>query len=105
MAFDPLPPTWIPGWSEDGTNIIIPLASLPEITAAEADATTGDIRKSLYALCEHLRDTWDTMASADRPSKMVISATATINPTTNEITKRYTFAFTAEASGIDVAAE
>jgi len=40
----------IEGYSSDGTNIIIPIASLVGLTAAEADAITGDWREILQAI-------------------------------------------------------
>ena len=44
MAKDKAPSSWITNYSSDGTNITIPIASLPGMTAAYAHATTGDIR-------------------------------------------------------------
>lgn len=38
-----------PGYSSDGTNITIPIDNLIGLTAAEADATTGDWREILQA--------------------------------------------------------
>lgn len=105
MAFDALPPSWISGWSEDGTNITIPLATFTEMTAAEADATTGDIRKCLYAICEHLKDQWESTATADLPGKMTISTVQTVNSSTGVITKRYTLSFDTEPTGVEVANE
>jgi hypothetical protein len=49
MAFDKTPTTWLPSWSEDATNITLPLASLPELTAAEADAATARFRNQKLA--------------------------------------------------------
>ena len=53
MAQDLKPSTWIPGWSENGTAIAIAdlVAAFPELTVAEADADTGDIRKVMFAVC------------------------------------------------------
>lgn len=50
MAFNPLPTNLIPSWSENGTNVTFPIASVPELTAAEADAVTGIPVKS-FTLC------------------------------------------------------
>jgi hypothetical protein len=46
--FDP-PLLW-PSYASDGTSIIIPIADLIGLTAAEADATTGDWREILQAI-------------------------------------------------------
>jgi hypothetical protein len=105
MAFDPKPSTWLPNWSEDGTTISLPIASLSELTAAEADATTGDIRKVVFALCEHLHEKWNETASADRPAEMTISKTASQNVATGEIANTYTFRFNTEIISQEVVAE
>jgi hypothetical protein len=39
-----------PNYLSDGTNITIPIASLIGLTAAEADAVTGDCREILQAI-------------------------------------------------------
>ena len=54
MAFDQKPSSWFDNWSENGTAISVPIATFPEMTAEEADATTGDIRKVIYAICEKI---------------------------------------------------
>lgn len=105
MAFDPAPSTWIPSWSEDGTDITVPIATFPEMTAGEADATTGDIRKVLFAMSEQLYQAWVATATLDRPAKMTIGRTSTVNETTDEITKRYTFTFVTAAGSPEVVAE
>lgn len=107
MAFDKTPTTWIASWSEDATNITVPLASFPEMTAAEADAATGDIRKILYAVCEALANTWYATAAANRPTYMTISRSTSTDETANTETKRYSFSFTTEVAvgGREVVAE
>ena len=89
MAFDKTPTTWLANWSEDGTDITVPVATFTELTAAEADAANGDIRKIVFALLEHLYQGWIGTASADRPVKWTMSKTATINAVNNAITSRY----------------
>lgn len=105
MAFDPKPPTWLPGWSEDGTNITLPIASLPELTAAEADADTGDIRKVMYALMSKMQAVWDALPSADRPTRMTLYHTASVDPTSGIITHSFTATFKNSVSAQDVADE
>lgn len=107
MAVSRVPTDWIPNWSEDGTNITVPIASLPELTAAEADAATGDICAILYALLEKLVADWNALAVADRPSKMTIARATSVNDETGQITRRYTVDLVTapEAGGIEVEAE
>ena len=104
MAFDKTPTVWMPNWSEDATNIIVPIATFPEMTAAEADAATGDIRKILYALLEKLYAVWAALAVADRPSRMTMSRSTSVNDTTGEITRQYviTLVTAPVAGGIEV---
>lgn len=105
MAFDAKPNTWIPNWSEDGTNISVPIATFPKMTAAEADATAGDIRKVLFAIVDQLYDAWNNTAAADRPAKMVMTKTKAVDVATNLVTSIYQFRFTTEISEEEVVAE
>jgi len=105
MAFDKTPTTWISSWSENGTYITVPIASFSELSAAEADADTGDIRKIAFAIIEHLWDTYNGLASADRPTKMTVAKTATVNTTYNKLTSRYTFTFETDIGTQEVRAE
>lgn len=93
MAFDKKPSTWIANWSEDGTNITIPIATFSELTAAEADATTGDIRHVLFAILEELWDTWDGTAAADRPGKLTLTKTASVDVSSGVTRNVYTYKF------------
>lgn len=71
MAFNPVPTTWLAGWSEDGTDASFPLANMPELSAADADAVTGDWRKIWFAMIESMYNHWFSLATADRPTKIV----------------------------------
>ena len=105
MAFDDTPTTWIPSWSENGTDITVPIASFPELTAAEADGTTGDIRKIAWAIAKKLSDVWYATESANRPANMIISKASSVNSTADEVTHTITFRFVNTISGQDVKAE
>jgi hypothetical protein len=93
MAQDLKPDTWLPDWTEDATNITVPLASIPEVTAAEADGATGDIRKVAFGLAEALYDHFNGLPLADRPTNMVITRGSSVNDQTNEMTRTYGFTF------------
>lgn len=58
-------------WIEDGTNITIPIASWPDMTAAIADATTGDSRKVIVSFCQQAA-AWFTNLS-DRPTALTVA--------------------------------
>lgn len=91
MAFDKTPSAWITSWSEDGTDITVPIASFPQLTAAEADGTSGDIRKIIFAILEVLYAKHVSLATADRPSKLTITKTASVDTATNVLTNTYNF--------------
>ncbi|MEQ1862910.1 MAG: hypothetical protein ABMA13_23560 [Chthoniobacteraceae bacterium] len=106
MAFNPAPSNWIPNWSEDGTDITVPIASFPELTAGEADAATGDIRKLAYAIAEKLYMKFVSEAAGDdAPAQMQITKGQSLNPSTGKITVTYAFTFVLTPAGLDVSAE
>jgi len=99
------PAQWVANWSEDATNITIPIASIPEITAAEADGTTGDMRKCIYALLAKFYAFWLTIPVADRPAMMTIYRSTSTNDVTGEITQTFQFQFKVTHTGTEVADE
>ena len=107
MAFDKTPTTWIPGWSENGTDIAIAAlaTAFPQMTAAEADASTGDIRKILFAICEKIWTVWSALATGDKPARMTVNRSSFVNETTGLITRTYTFQFVTATTGEEVEAE
>ena len=106
MAFDKKPSTWIASWAEDGTNITVPIASFPELTADEADGTTGDIRKVCFAWCKKLIAKWLATATADRPAKMVISQSSSApDAVTGIITQSFQFTFYIAPTAVEVVDE
>lgn len=106
MAFDKTPTAWIEGWSEDGTNVSFPLASFPELTAAEADGASGDIRKILFAMLMKFADVNGALDVADRSTRMTIARTVNANFQDQSILD-YTFNINFQSSvlAIDVADE
>ncbi len=105
MPFDPKPSTWLANWSEDGTNITVPIATFAEMTAAEADATTGDIRKVLFAVCEALYAQWLATPAADRPTRMRITKTSVVDNTSGVTTHRFGLEFETQTTAQEVAPE
>jgi hypothetical protein len=105
MSFVATPTTWFPNWSEDGTTITVPIATFPELTAVEADGTTGDIRKIIYAMVQASYAKFISLPVADRPTKMVVEKRSTLDAATNILTSVYTFTFKNEILSQDVAPE
>lgn len=105
MAWNPAPTTIFAGWTEDGTNITLPIANVPELTAAEADAATGDSRKILFALCAKVSAWWYALAVADRPAKMTVAKSISVDASTGVQTQTFTFTFKTAVLSQEVAAE
>ena len=99
------PAQWVANWSEDATNITIPIASIPEITKEEADGATGDMRKCIYALLAKFYAFWLTIPAADRPAMMAIYRSTSVNDTTGETTQTFQFQFKVTNTGTEVADE
>jgi len=73
MAFDPAPSSLFSSLSEDGTDITIPIASITDLTAAEADGTTGDWRDLMLRILDHVESYTNALATADKPAKFTIT--------------------------------
>jgi len=104
MAFDLSPNQWIANFSEDGTDITIPLASLTGLTAAEADGEDGDIRKVLFAILNDVYTVWAATAAADLPEGMKIYK-QTGNAGGDNIKRTFVFEFHTVPGSEDVASE
>jgi hypothetical protein len=82
-ALLPLPadsafPGWSPssvytGYSDDGTGITIPIASLLSLTAASANATTGDARQVVLSLMSSAFNWYNN--SSEKPSALTMTFT------------------------------
>lgn len=107
MPLTVVPTDWLPDWSEDGADITVPLATFPELTAAEADAADGDIRKIAFAIVDKLYAVYNATAVADRPTKMRITRGTSANDETGVMVRSYVFTFDTEvaAGGMEVADE
>lgn len=102
MAFNKAPNTWLSGWSENGTDITVPLDTFPELTADEADGANGDIRKVLFAVADKLHDAWNSTEAADRPTQMSITKSVSTNVSTGITTNIYTLRFYCGVSAQEV---
>lgn len=117
MAFTPVPSTWLgSGYTLSGSGASATInfgingntnPTFTEITAAEANATTGDIRKILYGIVEGIYVKYQAVAAvpANLPNRLTVSKTSSVNSTTGLITSNYFIQFVLEASGLDVTAE
>ena len=105
MAFSKVPTDMIASYASNDTTLTMPRASFPELSAAEANTTTGDSRKILLALCEKFYQWYIALvALTTQPLEVTITRSTMVNDTTGDITRIYSFQFTAVAAvgGIEV---
>jgi hypothetical protein len=93
MAFNPAPSNWIPGYTVSSGNIVIPIASLPALTTAKANATTGDIRDVVYAMNDQIFLKFRDTVVADRPTKMLIRQSSFASSEADQVTRTYSSEF------------
>ena len=107
MAFNPAPTLFFgTSYSENGTILSIPISAIPDLTAAEADAATGDSRKMVWALIDHLCNVYNNTTAANRPSKMRLQRSyGQVDPATGNFTANYALTFNLTASGLEMADE
>ena len=72
MAFDPAPSSWIYDWSEDGTDVTFPIASVSGLDSSVSDGITGDWRTCLLCLIQHSYVYYSGLGS-DKPTKLEIT--------------------------------
>lgn len=105
MALDPKPSSWIASWAEDGTTVSFNMADLlQELTATEADATTGDWRDCLYSLLDHSYQYFTALAVADQPTQITISRVTQKN-SDSVLKLTYTVEIYVAIAATDVSAE
>ena len=89
MAMNLAPGHWLDGYSADSNGITIPLAALPGLSAAEAHASTGDVRKVARALLAALYAAYIGEAEADRPAQMQLSRYTNVDESNDTTTRTY----------------
>jgi hypothetical protein len=100
---DILPTDLFPGYevvAADGTvtadSIVIPMTALPYLTAAEANATTGDGRELARQLDLMIHDKITALPEADRPTAMTTGVgVTTLQNGNRRITVNRTYELTA----------
>jgi hypothetical protein len=104
MAWSAVPTAYMANWSEDGTDITVPIASFSELTAAEADAVTGDIRKIIFAFMQQWYTVWNGLATGDKSTKMTMQKNDTLLSNGN-INRQFIVTFQIQPLTIEVPAE
>ena len=107
MALTIAPEDWVADWAEADGDITIPLASLPELSEAEADGESGDIRSVVHAFNEALYTEMNSLPTGDRPTRWLLTKSASTNTVTGITTVQYvhTLYLETEVGGMQVADE
>lgn len=92
MAFSKVPTDCIASYDYADSKMSLPIAALPEITAGEADKTSGDIRQIILGLVEKFYQ-WYVALGTSQPTKLSISRTSITNDLTGEIIRTYIVQF------------
>lgn len=93
------------GETAPAAGIFVPLASLPGLTAAEANATTGDGRKVAFELCRAMFSNLEALPAANRPARFTITRGIPAGIDQTIVRQTYTLSFDIDFSGADVANE
>lgn len=106
MAFNPDPNELFgAGYTANSTDVIFKVADLPQLTSAEANASTGDSRKVLFAILDKVAAAIDAMPAADRPKKVRVSRSSTAPNASGQFTQTYSFSFDLAAGSVEVVNE
>lgn len=79
MAFNKAPTSLWPSYTYGASTLSIPLAALDGLSAANADASTGDWRAIMIALMQTMFRHYSGLATADRPTALIPKAPASYN--------------------------
>jgi hypothetical protein len=97
------------GKIELNTNTAATNKLLTELTDAEADETTGDIRKLLFGILDGLYTQFNSknsaLAAADRPQRITFTRSTSVNDATGFINRAYVVNIQLEAASVEVANE
>ena len=105
MAYNKTPTNTWPGYTSNGTSITIPLAALPGLSSGAADATTGDAREILQKIIDSGYAKIQSLASADKPAKMRVSNSVSVDSATNAETLAYSAVFEGTAGTFALGSE
>lgn len=85
--------------------LCIPMSTLPQLTGTEANPSTGDIRKIMFAFEEAVYNAYQAIAVADRPARWLCNRSSSISDVLDVITRNFQNQFSTESSGEEVIAE
>jgi hypothetical protein len=114
MASNPIPSVFFgAGYTETGTGathtIVLTTNDnsgtklLPELTEVEADPTTGDYRKILFALMEMMYVKYQAVTPV--PGKLTLTRSSFEDTASGELVRTYTVQIRTNVTGVEVADE
>lgn len=83
--------------------LCIPMSSLPELDGTEANPSSGDIRKIMFAFETAIYNAYE--AVADHPTRWISSRSQSFSSTGLTITRNFNHQITTSVSGEEVVAE
>ena len=98
------------GYTFSADTISIPLSALPGLTAAEADATTGNGMEVLRQVVDRAQVAIAALAPSARPTKAAItkpnpSIASGVNVVPGTLRQAYSLTFDLQPIGLELAAE
>lgn len=109
ITSDPIPSVFFGAGYSVGTNSITLNTSahasplLTELTSAEANATTGDYRRIIFALMEMLHEKFQAVTPV--PGKLTVTRSTYEDTANNELVRTYSVQIRAVVTGIEIAEE
>jgi hypothetical protein len=86
-------------------GLFIPLTDLPDLTAAEADESTGSFAKVIYAILTKSTTAYNALATAARSTRLTMARSTPTGAGNNLINISHTITAVLDVSAADVAAE
>jgi hypothetical protein len=105
MAFNPAPTVLLGSqYNGSSTDAVLKIADFPKLTSAEAEETTGDSRKLLFAVLDEIANKYEALAPADRPAKMTLTrGYGSVSGGQTRVT--FSFVFNLDVGALEVSAE
>jgi len=99
---DATPDEWFTNWAVVSTNVVLPLASVDEMNAAQAAGASGDIRQCMYGILNQLYGSSTNASGAGILAKMTVAKEQQYDRSTGEsiITFSVSFRLTNTVGGV-----
>lgn len=105
--FRPSPALWLgPGYSLASRRIRLTTQTagadvlLTKLTDAEANASSGDIRMVMRAICYAFWEAWAAQQERNLPKRMILEKTVEVLPVQTTLRETYRFQFDVESNGV-----